>query len=120
MSSESSESPYVAGEGNEVLDMMLEMEALAESAEWQRVEDIAVRLKSAVLAVPVARRRDTLLAVRRSMANVKALAERERASVADKLSQIHRGRQATEAYGTNAREPLPASARGSRSEQGPK
>ncbi len=115
----SAESPKVADESNEALDIVLEMEALAERGDWQQVEDIAVRLKSAVLAVPVARRRDTVLAVRRSVANIKALAERERASVADKLSQIHRGRRATKAYGTNARE-LPAIARGSQSVRTPK
>lgn len=94
----------------DVLDMTMQMEAFAADGEWQQVEELAEKLKNAVLAVPRARRRAVVVAARRSMNNVRTLAEQERASVADKLSQIHRGRDATRAYGSTAASPFPGSA----------
>jgi hypothetical protein len=81
-----------------VQEMATAMEAMAMQDDWERVEDIAVRLRAAVMQVPEYERRSLLLAVRHSTGKVHAAAEKARDKVTDKLSALRRGRDAAEAY----------------------
>ena len=79
-------------------EMSASMEAHAATGDWEQVEEIAARLRVAVMQVPEHKRRDTVLAVRRSMEKVQALAQDARNEVTGKLSAIRRGKDATAAY----------------------
>jgi len=84
--------------GDIVLEMSAAMEMHAASGDWEIVEELAVRIRSAVMAVPESQRREALLAVRRSMEQVQSLAHDARSDVTEKLSAIRRGKDATRAY----------------------
>ena len=79
-------------------EMSASMEAHAATGDWEKVEEIAVRLRAAVMRVPDLERRDTLLAMRRSMEKVQTLAQDARNEVTAKLSAIRLGKDATAAY----------------------
>ena len=79
-------------------DMSDSMEAFAQHGEWDRVEEIAAKLRAAVMRVPEDQRRETLLCVGRSIERVQTLAEGARSDVKDKLSAIRRGKDAAAAY----------------------
>ncbi len=81
-----------------VLAMCARMEELAIAGDWDDVEDIAVRLRTAVMHVPEADRRAVLLAVKRSTDKVEAGAKKARENVTDKLSELRRGQVAKKAY----------------------
>ena len=81
-----------------VLEMAEQMEALAAEGEWERIEDIAVRLRAAVLGVPEPQRRSLLIAVQRSTDRVVAGARQARQAVSGKLSELRRGQVAKKAY----------------------
>jgi len=80
------------------LEMSQRMEALAEAGEWEQVEDIAVRLRVAVMDVPESERRAVLLAVQRSTEKVADGAQHARQTVSSKLSELRRGQVAKKAY----------------------
>ncbi|MGB5257961.1 MAG: hypothetical protein WBN07_11870 [Woeseiaceae bacterium] len=80
------------------LQMAAEMEALADAGEWERIEEIAVQLRAAVMNVPVAERSALLLAVQRSTDKVAAGAKQARQTVSDKISELRRGQVAKKAY----------------------
>lgn len=79
-------------------EMIAAMEAHAARGEWQSVEDIAAKLRNAVTQIPENKRRETLLAARRSIESVTTLAQNARNEVTEKLSAIRRGKDATRAY----------------------
>ena len=79
-------------------EMTATMEAHAASGDWERVEEFLVKLRAAVLEVPERERRDTVLAIQRSLEKVQGLAQSARADVTGKLSQIRLGRDAAKAY----------------------
>lgn len=81
-------------------EMIQSMEASARYGDWERVEEIAAQLRAAVMQVPEHERRETLLAVSRSLERVQSLARDARADVTQKLSAIRRGKDATAAYGS--------------------
>ena len=81
-------------------DMSDSMEAFARHGDWDRVEEIAAKLRAAVMQVPEAERRETILSVSRSIERVQSLAEGARSDVKEKLSAIRRGKDATAAYGS--------------------
>ena len=81
-------------------DMSDNMEAFARHGEWDRVEEIAAKLRAAVMQVPEEQRRETILSVSRSIELVQSLADGARADVKEKLSAIRRGKDATAAYGS--------------------
>jgi hypothetical protein len=81
-----------------VLQLSEEMEALAAAGEWERIEDIAVRLRAAVMNVPEAERQPVLLAVQRSTENVAAGARQARQTVTGKISELRLGQVAKKAY----------------------
>ncbi len=81
-----------------VLQLSASMEAHAASGEWERIEEIAARLHSVIMAVPGHQRREVLLAAKHSMEKVQTLAHYARSDVAEKLSAMRRGKDATRAY----------------------
>jgi hypothetical protein len=74
------------------------MEALAAAGDWDEVEDVAVRLRRAVMDVPEASRRPAVLAVQRSIEKVAAGAKEARQTVTGKISELRRGQVAKKAY----------------------
>lgn len=85
----------------DVAEVSASMEAEAESGEWEKVEQLAGKLRSAVMAVPEHERRDALLLAHRTIEHIQDVARAARETTAAKLSAIHRGRDATRAYATN-------------------
>ena len=81
-------------------EMTQSLEASARHGDWERVDEIAAQLRAAVMQVPENDRRETLLAVSRSLERVQTLARDARADVTGKLSAIRRGKDATAAYGS--------------------
>jgi len=81
-----------------VLEISATMEAHAASGDWDKVEELAGRLRSAVMAVPEDQRRATLLAAHRTIEQIQELASSARGEVTEKLSAIRRGKDATRAY----------------------
>ena len=81
-----------------VLEMSEHMQALAAAGDWAEVENIAVRLRSAVMNVPETKRRSVLAVVQRSTDKVAAEAENARQDVTGRISAIRRGQAATKAY----------------------
>ena len=81
-----------------VFEMSASMEAFAASGDWERVEELAIRLRSAVMQVPEDKRRDAMLATRRSLEQVQSLAQFAHHDAAEKLTAIRRGKDVTKAY----------------------
>ena len=81
-------------------ELSASMEAYAGSGEWSRVEEIAAKLRAAVMQVPEEQRREAITALQRSMERVRTLAQDARTDVTGKLTAIRRGRDATAAYGS--------------------
>ena len=80
------------------LEMAASMEQLASEGEWDRVEELAVRIRSAVMQVSEDQRRDVLLHVQRHLQHVNDMADKYRGDIADRLSVIRRGKHAARAY----------------------
>jgi len=81
-----------------VLEMSERMQALAAAGDWHEVENLAARLRGAVLNVPEAERRSILMAVQRATEKVAAEVAHARGDAAGKLSALRRGQVATKAY----------------------
>lgn len=80
------------------LEMSQHLETLAAAGAWSELEDLVVRLRSAVIRVPAADRRAVLVAIRRTTENVALAAANAREEVAGRLSTIRRGQVAAKAY----------------------
>ena len=81
-----------------VLEMSEHMETLAAAGDWAEVENLAVRLRAAVMRVPEAERRSILIAVQQSAERVAETARSAREDVTGRISAIRRGQAATKAY----------------------
>lgn len=81
-----------------VLKMSEDLQALAANGNWAEVENLAARLRGAVLDVPEAERRAVLLTVQRTTEKVAADVENARSDVTGKLSALRLGQVATKAY----------------------
>ena len=84
--------------GAVVLEMAASMAQHADAGEWERVEELAVRIRSAIMEVPEDQRRNVVLDVQRHLQHVNEMAEKYRGDIADRLSVIRRGRHAARAY----------------------
>ena len=80
------------------LEMAASMEEHATAGEWERVEDLAKRIRGAVMQVPEDQRRDVLLNVQRHIQHINDMAVKDRGDIADRLSVIRRGQHAARAY----------------------
>ena len=82
-----------------VLEMVTSMETCADEGDWERVEEISVRLRVEIMRVPETERRACLRAAQRGTDKVQQRAKSARDGVTEKLSEIRRGRDAAKAYG---------------------
>ena len=81
------------------MDMMARMESLAESGDWNRVEQLAVRLRNIVLEIPESDREASIVSISHCLERLQVKVLVSRGEVTEKLSDIRRGRVATRAYG---------------------
>ena len=81
------------------MDLVARMEALAESSEWSRVEQLAVRLRNTVLEIPESERQAAIVSIGHCLERLQIKVLVSRGEVTEKLSDIRRGRVATRAYG---------------------
>lgn len=81
------------------LDMVSRMDALAAKGEWDQVETLATRIKHTLMDIPEAERRSVMIGVTQTIERIKTIVLSSRHDVTDKLTEIRRGRMATEAYG---------------------
>lgn len=81
-----------------VIEMTQHLQALAKDGEWDEIENLAVRLRGAVMNVPEDRRREAIHEVQRVTEKVRAEAEIAHRDLADRLSGLRRGQVATRAY----------------------
>ena len=81
-----------------VLEMSRRMEALAETGDWDQIEDILIRLRAAVSVLPAGERRAVVPVLQRSTEKVAADAKQARQTVSAKLSELRRGQVAKKAY----------------------
>jgi hypothetical protein len=81
------------------MDTIARMEALAASGEWSRIEQLAVRLRNAILEIPEDERQATIVSVGHCLERLQIKVLVSRGEVTEKLSDIRRGRVATRAYG---------------------
>lgn len=88
--------------GDRAMEMVNRMDELAAKGEWNSVEQLAVRLKSAVLEIPDFQRQSLIVAVNRVFERVQTTALVSRNELKDKLTEIRRGRVAAQAYGQPA------------------
>lgn len=85
--------------GDIAIDTVARMESLADSGEWSRVEQLALRLKALVLEVPENERQALISSISHCLERLQIKVLVSRGEVTDKLSEIRRGRAATRAYG---------------------
>ena len=93
-----SQSGKQEGAEGRVSEILASMESYASSGDWERVEVLAIRLRSVVMQVPLDKRRDVMLATRRSLTQVQSMAQFAHHDTAEKLTAIRRGKHVTRAY----------------------
>ena len=81
-----------------VLEMAEHLQTLAANGDWEEVEHLAIRLRSAVMNVPERQRRNAILAVQRATEQVAAEAASAQRDVTGRLRALRRGQKATKAY----------------------
>lgn len=81
-----------------VVEMSEHMQMLADEGDWTEVENIAIRLRSAVMNVPESQRRQVMQTVQRATAEVASKAADAHKDVSGKLRALRRGQKATKAY----------------------
>jgi len=81
-----------------VQELTASMEAYAASGDWERVEEVAARLKRVVMQVPEDRRRNAILAASRVAEQVESIARTAHDDIGARLTAIRRGKDATRAY----------------------
>ena len=81
-----------------ISELIESMEHRARDGQWEDIENLAVKLRAAVMLVPAHERREALLAAGRSLEAVRALALEAKDQVTEKLSAIRRGKDAAKAY----------------------
>lgn len=74
------------------------MEELAIAGEWLEVEHVVARRNTLLQSVDGPSREEALVAARRVTIRVQRLAESAKQEVGEKLSQLQRGRRATDSY----------------------
>jgi hypothetical protein len=74
------------------------MEELAAAGEWEQVADLLIRRNAMLREITGDKKNEALLAARRSTERITRMAKQARTEVADKLGQLHRGKEATDSY----------------------
>ena len=86
------------GQCEQVLSLNKELEEQAMAGEWSQVEELVQKRNTILKAIEGSGREAALLAARQTTLQVQRLAEAARQEVAEKLSQLQRGRKATDSY----------------------
>ena len=81
-----------------VMELTAEMESFAAGGNWERVEQIAQRIRDAVMDVPDSQRREALVEAQRGMEQVRSLALDAKNDVTGKLAALKRGAHVRKAY----------------------
>lgn len=82
----------------ELLSLNEHMEELAAADEWNEVADLMTKRNAMLREVDESDRADALLAARRSTDRIRRMAENAQGEIRKKLSQLQRGREATDSY----------------------
>ena len=85
----------------QALDIALRMERCAELGEWTDVHRLSVELREAVQVVPEDVRRDVVLSLQKSNAQVHSAVVGARRNIEEQLSTLRTGRSAAKAYRAN-------------------
>ena len=88
-----------ASPADHAMDIVARMEALADSGEWSRIEQLAARLCSVLLDIPDKERQAAIVRISPCFERLQIKVLVSRGEVAEKLSDIRRGQVATRAYG---------------------
>ena len=80
------------------IEMSAQMEVLASYGDWDQVEELAVRLRAAVMDVPENQRRNVIKAVQRHTDKVAEQARQARQDVTGKIHELRKGQAAKKAY----------------------
>ncbi len=80
------------------LELLAQMEALAEAGEWEHIEDVAIRLRGTVMDIPEAERGPVLVAAQRCIEQVAADARKARRSITGEMHELRKGQAAKKAY----------------------
>ena len=83
------------------LDIALRMERCAEMGQWTDVHSLTVELRQAVEDVPVEARRDLVLSLQKSNAQVHSAVVGAKQTIEEQLSTLRTGRDAAKAYKAN-------------------
>ncbi len=86
----------------EVGQLNQEMEALAVEGEWEKISALLDRRNRLLRQLGPEAKREAFEASRRSTERIRRLAEVAQREVADKLSRLQRGREATDSYQAHA------------------
>ena len=77
---------------------LLDVQRFMDDGDWEKVEATVRRLRSLVVRVPMAERRDVLLAVRDAVERIRPQAVGKRDELGRRLAAIKTGRRAAESY----------------------
>ncbi len=80
------------------LELLAQMEALAEAGEWEHIEDVAIRLRGAVMDIPESERGPVLVAAQGCIEKVAADARTARRNITGEMHEIRKGQAAKKAY----------------------
>jgi len=80
------------------LALVEQMEALAKAGEWEHVEDVAIRLRGAVMDIPESERGPVLVAAQHGIKKVAAEAQEARKSITGEMHELRKGQAAKKAY----------------------
>jgi len=88
--------------GEEILSLNEHMEELAGAAEWRQVFEILGKRNAMLLELEGSERAEALLAAKRSTEQLRLMADNARQIVAKKLTDLARGKKATDSYRRHA------------------
>ena len=89
-------------QSDQVRSLNEKMEELAVAGEWDEVAELMTRRNAMLQSIDGSAREPTLVAARRTTLRVQQMAESARKEVAEKLSKLQRGKQATDSYRAHA------------------
>lgn len=80
------------------LALIEQMEALARACDWEHIEDVAIRLRGAVMDIPESERGPILVAAQHGIERVAAAAHQARKSITGEIHGLRKGQEAKKAY----------------------
>ncbi len=80
------------------LALVEQMEALARAGEWEHIEDVAMRLRGAVMDVPESERGPIIVAAQHGIERVAAAATDARKTITGEIHGLRKGQAAKKAY----------------------